>query len=406
MAYHITSSSASSQPSFLSFSSSSSSPSLSTLFPSDFDSNDFDLSSFALHQYMLALLTSPLTVVETLSEVQLQKRTDQESDPDIETLRTEGAIQQIDPMQGGVWDNVRLIVRSENEGLSSLLKGSFTTFLYNASYTFLQPALEEVFNDYLDVYDDNNPATLALSHVVVGGLLSPLELIRTRLIVQSTTPRRSYFGPVDAVWTIKEEGGSIGSLYAARLVLPSILIRTASPLLRLVSAHLITEELHLDPGFNPLLYRLAVLGFMAIEVALLTPIEIARKRLQVQRLSYASQSVRSLAEGEVPQAFDTCVEVASAPYAGILSAIWSIVNEEGGKQRRRPKKNARRGIVDDGNDDDDELEKILSTKKRGGNSSIQKLWLGLKTLYRGYWARYAANVVVYIFEDIGRGDEW
>jgi len=58
-------------------------------------------------------------------------------------------------------------------------------------HLFAQPTLEATLNDTFDLYDDTIPlvhmdrvgpnfATMVVSHVVVGFVLSPLELIRTR----------------------------------------------------------------------------------------------------------------------------------------------------------------------------------------------------------------------------------
>ncbi len=58
-------------------------------------------------------------------------------------------------------------------------------------HLFLQPTLEGALNDAFDLYDDTIPliyldhvgpniATLVTSHLVVGVLLSPLEVAKTR----------------------------------------------------------------------------------------------------------------------------------------------------------------------------------------------------------------------------------
>lgn len=58
-------------------------------------------------------------------------------------------------------------------------------------HLFAQPTLEATLNDTFDLYDDTIPlvhldhvgpniATMVTSHLVVGLVLSPLELVRTR----------------------------------------------------------------------------------------------------------------------------------------------------------------------------------------------------------------------------------
>lgn len=58
--------------------------------------------------------------------------------------------------------------------------GHLTHFTFRTLYHFIQPNLEEVLNDALDVFEDANLLTRTLSHVVTGTLLSPFELVRTR----------------------------------------------------------------------------------------------------------------------------------------------------------------------------------------------------------------------------------
>lgn len=48
--------------------------------------------------------------------------------------------------------------------------------------SLLQPMLEEGLNEMLDLYDDVNPTTHIGTHMLVGGLLSPLEMARTRCV--------------------------------------------------------------------------------------------------------------------------------------------------------------------------------------------------------------------------------
>lgn len=69
--------------------------------------------------------------------------------------------------------------------------GQYMNWFYEMLHLLLQPTLEGTFNDLFDLYDDTIPlvhldtvgpnvATLVASHLVVGVLLSPLELVRTR----------------------------------------------------------------------------------------------------------------------------------------------------------------------------------------------------------------------------------
>ncbi|KAI8329603.1 hypothetical protein EDC96DRAFT_452353 [Choanephora cucurbitarum] len=98
---------------------------------------------------------------------------------------------QLKPIEGGVWQGISQLMKQPHEGWRSLFKGQYTNWLYEISHLFLQPTLEGSLNDMFDLYDDTIPlvhldhvgpnlATLIASHLIVGFLLSPLELIRTR----------------------------------------------------------------------------------------------------------------------------------------------------------------------------------------------------------------------------------
>lgn len=98
---------------------------------------------------------------------------------------------QIKPIDGGVWQGIGKLMKQPHEGWRSLFKGQYTNWLYEISHLFLQPTLEGTLNDMFDLYDDTIPlvhldhvgpnlATLVASNLIVGFILSPLELIRTR----------------------------------------------------------------------------------------------------------------------------------------------------------------------------------------------------------------------------------
>ena len=58
--------------------------------------------------------------------------------------------------------------------------GQLATFLHLMTEQVLQPNLEELMLDLLDVFEDTDPGVNIFSNMVIGGILSPLELARTR----------------------------------------------------------------------------------------------------------------------------------------------------------------------------------------------------------------------------------
>ncbi|KAL2918533.1 hypothetical protein HK105_201934 [Polyrhizophydium stewartii] len=388
--------------------------------------------AFAVQQYLEALLASPLVVVETLTDVQFQKRIDSPYErlwrPTTVQPTTSYSSYESVPLSGSgrvvpmhlprmhsdISGNLRTITDSELEGLSGLLKGHLTDFCFRASFAVIQPGIEEFMNDMLDVFEDVNPTTNILSHAITGAVLSPLELVRSRLIVQaSSSSRRRYFGPIHALYSIANEerpspsSSAFSTLYTPRVLIPSILVHSVGPFVRFFSARIIQDELGLDAAFTPVLYRLATLGFLAIEAAIVTPIEMARKRLQVQRLDAFRQSPNHAASPHATrtQAFDSVVETSATPYTGMLNCIGCIVAEEGG--RRPVKRRQHMG----GNLSSAEWQDVYGggggeKPATGVVESLGRLAKGISTLYRGFWARYAATVILYASSEIAREDGW
>ncbi|KAJ3108159.1 hypothetical protein HDU97_002071 [Phlyctochytrium planicorne] len=376
-----------------------------------------DLATHLLESYVLSLVSSPLVVVETLAEVQIQRK-DEDADNDselaaYETVHSGASLpgSKIPILNGGVWDNVREVVESEGEG-------HFTGFVYNALSLHLQPSLEEALNDTFDVYDDSHPVTNVLSHVIIGGMLSPIELIRTRIIVQTSVhANKKYYGPIHAVAAVTaEEGGGLGALYATQHLIPSVILHGLRALLHIASSRIIRNDLGLTPDFNPVLHKFAVLMFLALEVGVVTPFEMARKRIQVQKL----RSNLRIA-GEAAQPFKASVEMSGKTYNGIWAAIYSIITEEGParKKKRKASKAAVRKInptvdgfssVGGGPGDWQDLYDLPSDSprrvKKGGLQRLGKYWSGIASLYRGFWARYATEVVKFAFQEIRESEEF
>jgi len=220
-----------------------------------------------------------------------------------------------------------------------------------------------------------NIATLVTSHLVVGVLLSPLEVIQTRLIVQTSSPiHKKYSGTFDCLLKmIKEEGFS--SLYWSHNLLPSIVYHTISPLLECTVPLIIDRVFHISPTDSPFLYGLAQLGLNTLQLLIILPLETIRKRLHCQ--------IRSRTPDKP---FETIVQTRKAPYVGMLDATYRIIIEEGISQKYVPM----RGNVQ---------------KRRR-----QRGWLdnyGIRGLYHGFYIHFTANVITFLFQTVnGVEDEF
>jgi len=221
------------------------------------------------------------------------------------------------------------------------------------------------------------------SHLITGFILSPLDLVRTRLIVQSFNPQyRTYTGPIDALRKIaREEGGMWGMYLHPHLLIPTILDNTIRPLISLGLPPLLAARLF--PGTlvslesSPVAWGVVELASSCIGLLATLPFETVRRRLEVQ--------VRGRA-----QPLKACVEKRPIPYNGVVDAFWHILTEERSdlpverdvRGRRREKGKEREGVKEE-----------VSVWRR----------TGLGQLYRGLGVRLGAGLIVFVLGVITGG---
>ncbi|CAO3676744.1 unnamed protein product [Rhizopus stolonifer] len=280
---------------------------------------------------------------------------------------------QIKPIDGGVWQGIGRLLNHPQEGWRSLFKGQYTNWLYEISHLFLQPTLEGTLNDMFDLYDDTIPlvhldhvgpnlATLVASNLIVGFILSPLELIRTRLIVQSASPlQRKYKGPFHALATILKEEDGIRGLYFSQNFVPTVLYHAITPLLQNITPLIIDRVLYISASESPFLYSLAELGLNTLEVLITLPLDTIRKRMQCQIRSRTPSNKR----------FEPVVALRPMPYTSVINAVYCMAREEGGKVVRHNKPN----------------------KKK------QSDW-SLRGLYRGFTMQCTSNIILFFLHAI------
>ncbi|KAI9314026.1 mitochondrial carrier domain-containing protein [Dichotomocladium elegans] len=256
-------------------------------------------------------------------------------------------------------------------------EGQGTNWFYEIMHLFLQPTLEGTLNDVFDLYDDTIPlvhldrvgpnlATLVGSNLIVGFLLSPLELIRTRLIVQSRSPlHRKYKGPLDALRTILAEEGGLRGLYFNHNALPTVLYHTIVPLLQNITPLIIDRVFHISANDSPFLYSLAELGLNTLEILITLPLDTIRKRMQCQ--------IRTRTPGR--KRFSPVVALRPVPYRGVIDACYRIVKEEGGRRK----------------------------KKQQQSRHMFTGW-GLRGLYQGFGMQFTSNVVLFVMHAINGVD--
>lgn len=251
----------------------------------------------------------------------------------------------------GVWGMIRRIRATPGEGLPALWKSQLITTVHGLLANFFQPqvhsALLMLSPDTPDVplSAAAHPAIpLAISvasHLLTHLVLSPIELVRTRLIAMpsgTSTP-----GSVGLFrQTLEEEGGFASTYFNPNLFLPAVLEHTLRPLVTLSIPLLLERQFGLSPDFAPITYSLVDLGLNVASLGILLPIETVRKRLQIQSRGSGKR-------------IKTVVRVRDKDYVGIVEAIWRIVTEETGVRRKR----------------------VMTEKDEGGAFG------GVKQLYRG-----------------------
>ncbi|KAG8931042.1 hypothetical protein FRC03_002023 [Tulasnella sp. 419] len=303
----------------------------------------------------------------------------------------------------GVTGMMRRVGTWKTEGYLALWKGQLTTTFLELLTNSVQPAVQSFLYSFQNVSDPVPPPhslltliTPVVSHAFTAHLLSPLDLLRTRLIVQPSpnTPLNlpvSLFPSTPLIHLLAQEGGLYTTYFHPDLLIPSLLDNTIRPLLALSAPIVIRHYTGLDEESSPILYSLLELSWSIASLVVTLPIETVRRRLQVQ------SRATKLAGGGLERTV-ACVETRPVPYAGFLDCLWKIISEERSMptRRRRRRSSAAR----------EALNKPPKTRRW---SLIQDTGIG--QLYRGFNTAVSANVIVFILgavagERMGQDAGW
>lgn len=272
----------------------------------------------------------------------------------------------------GVWGMIKRVRQFPGEGWLSLWKGLLTSAASELLFTTLQPILQGVLHSAFMLPNTSpmQPTSMLLpvaSHLFAGVLLSPLDLIRTRLIVQAfSTRHRTYSGPLDVLRKVlRDEGGFKGLYFHPHLLIPTVIDCTLKPLLALALPGFLGHYLgiHEDTS-HPLVWGLAEMMGGCIGLLLTLPFETVRRRLQVQTRGTARR-------------IKTCVETRPMPYNGVVDCLYQVLTEE--------------------------RSDIGKAKGQGGNSLLVETGIG--QLYRGLGMRLGASFLVFVLQLFTGADE-
>ncbi|KAG8355005.1 hypothetical protein FVEN_g7140 [Fusarium venenatum] len=219
------------------------------------------------------------------------------------------------------------------EGAWGVWKGSNATFLYTVLQSLLEnwgrSFLSAIFNvpdmgvredidrmiDIASPYPWASLFVAAAAAVATGLVLSPLDLVRTRLIV---TPSSN--GQRRTLATLR----SLPSyLCSSMLVVPTVLNSLIHPLITLSTPLVLRTQFMIDSQVSPMAFSISKFIASSSAILLKLPIETVLRRGQVSLLS-SQEYVQALSPG---QPFTTIIP--PGRYEGTFGTMFHIVNEEG-----------------------------------------------------------------------------
>ncbi|KAJ3154409.1 hypothetical protein HDU89_008479 [Geranomyces variabilis] len=301
---------------------------------------------------------------------------------------------QLPPLEGSSLSIMGEIASKNDEGLSSLWKGQTPAWAREISHSLLQPAvhlhLTTTLHSHSPTHLDSPLQRLLVtagSHTLSSLILSPFDLIRTRLVVQTANPyHRKYRGPFHCLWTMVAEEGWRG-VFFGRHFLPTLLLHTIAPLFQFSREILVQAAA--DHPSAPGAWALGAfeLSLKIVELVFTMPLTTVQRRLMCQ--------INPPREPE-DRVFEPCVERNPIPYSSLLDCAGRIVMEEGGARSRPIRGGGRGGTAKRGGGD----ERSGRQRRRRGDPRLrrpagERTWWsswGLSGLYRGFGLRVVSSI--------------
>ncbi|KAI9771058.1 MAG: mitochondrial fusion and transport protein ugo1 [Geoglossum umbratile] len=217
----------------------------------------------------------------------------------------------------------------QKEGAMGVWKGTNTSFIYSVLHKTIECWTRSLLaallsipdpgllpsgvlgSGVLDIADSPSPwASLGIAVAaagIAGVLLTPLDIVRTRLIMTPTAhPPRSLAPNLRLLPTLS---------IPPSLLAPTLLHSTLPTLLTTSTPLFLRQKLHLDPILTPTSYSVLTFLSQVAELFVRLPLETVLRRGQVDWVMGS--------EGGVV----TVVDV--GPYRGVVGTMWGIVKEEG-----------------------------------------------------------------------------
>ncbi|GJN75460.1 mitochondrial fusion and transport protein ugo1 [Purpureocillium lilacinum] len=274
----------------------------------------------------------------------------------------------------------------QRDGAWGVWKGSNATFLYTVLQSLLEnwsrSFLSAIFNvpdlgvredidrliDIASPYPWVSLFVAGAAAVATGVLLSPLDLVRTKLILSPIKGQRRTLASLRALPSY---------LCPSAIALPTVLNSLVHPLLTLSTPLVLRTRFMIDSQVSPMTFSVA--KFLASSAAILVklPIETVLRRGQMAVLT-GQQYVRAL--GTKDQKIETIVPIGR--YKGVFGTMYHIASEEGTREipaTQPPKKGKAKA-------------KTLQPTHRKGQG-LEGLWRGWKVNWWGLVGLWTASVV-------------
>jgi len=300
---------------------------------------------------------------------------------------------QLDKLEGSIMKTIHKLIKHEDEGYMSLWKGHFAEWIYEILNVLIQPSIEGLINRTFDLYDETLPliqmdkvipnlTSLVVSYTITGFVLSPIELVRVRMVAQTSNKYyKKYKNSWHCIKTIAKEEG-FKSVYFGYNLLPTLLYHSVIPLLKNSNRLIIERVIGLSASKQPGKYALCELGLNSLELLISFPLETVRRRLQCQinpkLLNHSAN-------------YSTKVAIRRTNYNGMMDCIKSIIREEGGDSVEM--NNSRNDESDSSNEKEAEKQgpkRVIAKYCHKINKSIKKV----KGLYRGMDVMFWTNFII------------
>lgn len=236
------------------------------------------------------------------------------------------------------------------EGVFGVWKGTNSTFVYGVLLRTIETWLRSCFSALLDlpdpglfqsgirlqsvgspaILDSPNPAlsvaVVVLAAGMAGFILSPIDMVRTRLILTPVTR-----GPRALIPSLR----ALPGFACPQKLIPITLLHSTLPSLATASTRLLLKAwLRIDMVLTPNSYSVSSFFIALGDLFIRLPLETVLRRGHVAVLTSAATQEPKTAASILPlhgntssQRFRTIVPV--GPYKGIVGSVYHIIYEEG-----------------------------------------------------------------------------